>query len=138
MSSATTKGQLKRREIYPVAIDLNPVRLISVIGNRHVPLAHAGALLTCVLPARNSQQNGVREIIYPRRQLPWSTRNQAHQFPCPMSTKKRHHIRLQMSTVLTSALNQFQALLKWDGSGTLEALHHIMVAATSDISQRRL
>lgn len=55
-----------------------------------------------------------------------------------MSTEKRHHIRLQMSTVLTSVLNQFQALPKWGGSGTLEALHHIMVAATSDISLRRL
>lgn len=55
-----------------------------------------------------------------------------------MSTKKRHHIRLQLPTVLISVLNQFQALPKWDGSGTLEVLRHIMVAATSDTSQRRL
>lgn len=65
MSSATTKGQLKCRAFYPVAIDLKSARLISVIGNRHVLPAHAGALLTCVLPARNSQQNGVREMTYP-------------------------------------------------------------------------
>jgi hypothetical protein len=122
--------------------DLSFIHRPSVTGNRHALLAHADALLICVLRSTTAVHINLQETrhedLYPQRQHTHVMDSRAHQFLRPVQTEKKHRILPQMLQMAMSVLDRCLALPRWDGSGTLEVPHHTMVAVISDISQLHL